>query len=68
MVLKFVKGVEKGVAKFESSTGTFMTDMVRFGPSKYDVAVAYESLAISELADAAGRWGKLKVYYPATTV
>jgi ABC-type molybdate transport system substrate-binding protein len=65
---EFVKGVEKGVTKFESSTGTFMTDMVRFGPSKYDIAVVYESLAISQLADAAGRWGKLKVYYPATTI
>jgi ABC-type molybdate transport system substrate-binding protein len=64
----FVKGVEKGVTKFESSTGTFMTDMVRFGPSKYDIAVVYESLAISELANAAGRWGKLKVYYPSTTI
>jgi ABC-type molybdate transport system substrate-binding protein len=65
---EFVKGIEKGVPKFESSTGTFMTDMVRFGPSKYDIAVVYESLAISELANAAGRWGKLKVYYPATTI
>jgi len=65
---EFVKGVEKGVTKFESSTGTFMTDMVRFGPSKYDISVVYESLAISQLADAAGRWGKLRVYYPATTI
>jgi len=64
----FVKGTEKGVTKFEASTGTFMTDMVRFGPSKYDIAVVYESLAISELANAAGRWGKLKVYYPSTTI
>src|SRR5262249_23079402 len=65
---EFVKGIEKGVTKFESSTGTFMTDMVRFGPSKYDIAVVYESLAISQLGDAAGRWGKLKVYYPSTTI
>ena len=64
----FVRGIEKGVSKFEASTGTFMTDMVRFGPSKYDIAVVYESLAISELANAAGRWGKLKVYYPGTTI
>ncbi len=64
----FVKSIEKGVSKFEASTGTFMTDMVRFGPSKYDIAVVYESLAISEIANAAGRWGKLRVYYPATTI
>ncbi|CAN5434887.1 hypothetical protein BH11MYX1_BH11MYX1_20750 [soil metagenome] len=65
---EFVKGIEKGVTKFESSTGTFMTDMIRFGPSKYDIAVVYESLAISEIGNAAGRWGKLRVYYPATTI
>jgi ABC-type molybdate transport system substrate-binding protein len=64
----FIKGIEKGVTKFETSTGTFMTDMVRFGPSKYDIAVVYESLAISQLANAEGRWGKLRVYYPATTI
>ena len=63
-----VRGVEKGVTKFESSTGVFMTDMVRFGPSKYDIAVVYESSAIAELSNAEGRWGKLSVYYPATTI
>ena len=65
---EFVKGVEKGVTKFESSTGTFMTDMVRFGPSKYDIAVVYEATAIGQLDNAQGRWGSLKVYYPQTTV
>jgi Bacterial extracellular solute-binding protein len=65
---EFVKGVERGVSKFEASTGTFMTDMVRFGPSKYDIAVVYEALAIGQLDNAQGRWGALRVYYPATTV
>jgi ABC-type molybdate transport system substrate-binding protein len=60
----FVRDIEKGVTKFETSTGTFMTDMVRFGPSKYDVAVVYESLAISQIENAQGRWGNLRVYYP----
>lgn len=64
----FVKETERGVTKFEASTGTFMTDMVRFGPSKYDIAVVYESLAVSQLENAQGRWGSLKVYYPATTL
>ncbi|WNG19634.1 substrate-binding domain-containing protein [Cystobacter fuscus] len=64
----WVKELEKGVTRFETSTGTFMTDMVRFGPSKYDVAVVYENLAISQLANAQGRWGNLKVYYPALTL
>lgn len=64
----FISEVEKGVTKFETSTGTFMTDMIRFGPSKYDIAAVYENLAISELEKAQGRWGNLKVYYPATTL
>jgi ABC-type sulfate transport system substrate-binding protein len=54
--------------QFEASTGTFMTDMVRFGPSKYDLAVVYENLAIAQLQNARGRWGNLRVYYPSTTV
>jgi serine/threonine protein kinase/ABC-type Fe3+ transport system substrate-binding protein len=65
---EFIRGIEKGVTKFESSTGTFATDMVRFGPSRYDIAVVYESSAIAELGNAEGRWGKLKVCYPATTL
>jgi ABC-type sulfate transport system substrate-binding protein len=64
----FVAETEKGVTKFETSTGVFMTDMIRFGPSKYDIAVVYENLAISQLENAEGRWGSLKVYYPGTTL
>jgi ABC-type Fe3+ transport system substrate-binding protein len=65
---KFLRELESGVTRFENSTGTFMTDMVRFGPSKYDLAVVYESSAISQLANAQGRWGNLRVYYPKLTL
>lgn len=64
----FIKETEAGVPRFETSTGTFMTDMIRFGPSKYDIAVVYENLAISQLENAQGRWGNLRVYYPETTM
>jgi ABC-type Fe3+ transport system substrate-binding protein len=64
----WIKQLEKGVSKFETSTGTLMTDMVRFGPSQYDIAVVYENLAISQIANAQGRWGNLKVYYPPLTL
>ena len=64
----FIKEIEKGVPKFEASTGQFMTDMIRFGPSKYDIAVVYENLAISQIENAQGRWGELRIYYPATTL
>ena len=64
----FVRDIERGVTSFEASTGTFMTDMVRFGPSKYDIAVVYEALAIAQLENAQGRWGNLRVYYPRQTL
>jgi serine/threonine protein kinase len=64
----FMRGIEKGVVRFEARTGTLATDMVRFGSSKYDLVAIYEASAISELANAEGRWGKLRVCYPATTV
>ena len=64
----YLVGLEKGVTRFEPSTGTFMIDMVRFGPSKYDMAVVYESLAITQIANAQGRWGDLRVYYPQLTI
>jgi ABC-type molybdate transport system substrate-binding protein len=64
----FVAEVERGVTHFEPSTGTFMVDMVRFGPSKYDIAVVYENLVIEQIANAQGRWGNLRVYYPRVTL
>jgi ABC-type sulfate transport system substrate-binding protein len=42
--------------------------MIRFGPSKYDIAVVYESLAVSQLENAQGRWGSLHIYYPPVTI
>jgi hypothetical protein len=63
----WIQSIEKGVGKFELSTGTFMTDVLRFGPSRYDIAVVYESLAIAQIENAQGRWGNLRIYYPAAT-
>jgi ABC-type sulfate transport system substrate-binding protein len=63
----FVKGVEMGHRAQDfaaSSTGPFMQNVIRQGPSLYDVVVAYESLAISEVPRAAGRWEPLRVFYP----
>ena len=59
----WVRSIERGVTRFEPSTGIFMTDMVRFGPSRYDIALVYENLAVSQLENAQGRWGNLKLYY-----
>ena len=64
----FMKGIEKGVPKFGDSTGTFMEEMVLYGPSKYDVVVTYENLAIQHIPNAIGRWGNLRVFYPPQTM
>lgn len=64
----FLKAVEKGVPKFADSTGSFMEEMVLYGPSKYDVVVSYENLAIQHIPNAQGRWGNLRVFYPAQTM
>ena len=63
----FVKSLEAGRQTQDfaaSSTGTFMQNLIRQGPSLYDVVVVYEALAISEVPRAIGRWEKLRVYYP----
>lgn len=65
---EFMKTLEKGVPKFGDSTGTFMEEMVLYGPSKYDVVVTYENLAIQHIPNAQGRWGNLRVFYPAQTM
>jgi ABC-type sulfate transport system substrate-binding protein len=64
----FLKTIEKGVPKFGTSTGTFMEEMVLYGPSKYDVVVTYENLAIQHIGNAQGRWGNLRVFYPPQTM
>ena len=64
----FMKTLEKGVPKFGDSTGTFMEEMVLYGPSKYDVVVTYENLAIQHIPNAQGRWGNLRVFYPPQTM
>lgn len=61
--------IEQGVLEFGDSTGTFMTNMVQFGPSKYDFVVVYENLAVENIEAAQGRWGQdIRVYYPPATL
>jgi len=56
---------ERGVTGLSNSTGNMMREMVLKGPSAYDAVVVYESVAIDYLKNAEGRWGSLKVVYPA---
>ena len=59
---------ELAVMEFGDSTGTFMDNMVCFGPSKYDAVLVYENLAVQNVEAAQGRWGPIRVYYPPATI
>lgn len=65
---KWMREVETAVGKFGASSGTYMRDMVLYGPSKYDLVWNYESVAIAEMGAAQGRWGNLAVFYPKPTL
>ncbi|MEM9463334.1 MAG: substrate-binding domain-containing protein [Myxococcota bacterium] len=47
-----------------ASTAPFMKKFVRDGTGFYDLVMVYESVAISELSRATGRWGGWRVLYP----
>ena len=65
----WLRGVEHAVPSDEDSTGKLMTDMLRFGPSKYDFVAIYENLAIEAMGSpAAGGNGGLRVFYPPATL
>lgn len=59
---------ENTISDFGDSTGTYMKEMVAYGPSTYDIVAVYESTAIEHAESAEGRYGALRVYYPPATV
>ena len=65
--IAWMRDIERAVPKFGDSTSAFMDELVRFGPSQYDVVATYENLAIENI-DSARRWGTLRVYYPPATM
>jgi ABC-type Fe3+ transport system substrate-binding protein len=67
----FMKAIESGRRAQDfaaSSTGPFMENFIRQGPSLYDVVVVYEATAIAELPRAVGRWEALRVFYPSINI
>lgn len=60
--------IEGTISEFGDSTGTYMQQIVTYGPSKYNLVAVYESTAIEQAVNAVGRYGPLRVYYPPTTV
>ncbi len=65
---KWMKEIETAVGKFGASSGTYMREMVLYGPSKYDIIWNYESVAIGDMGAAQGRWGNLTIHYPNPTL
>ena len=61
----WAQAFERGVSGLPNSTGNMMREMVLKGPSAYDAVAVYESVAIDYLKNAEGRWGELRVVYPA---
>ncbi|MDR3578009.1 MAG: substrate-binding domain-containing protein [Anaerolineaceae bacterium] len=59
---------ENTISKFGDSTGTYMNDMIAYGPSVYDFITVYEATAISQANNALGRDGAIHIYYPPATV
>ena len=54
----------RNVEKFGESTGTFMTEMIQFGQSRYAAAAVYESTAIENINTAINRKLSLRIMYP----
>ena len=60
--------LESSITEFGDSTGTYMRDIIAYGPSKYDMVAVYESVAIEQAENAIGRYGELYIYYPPRTL
>ena len=59
---------EGTISRFGDSTGTYMQEIVAYGPSLYDIVAVYEATAIEQAENAIGRYGELQVYYPPATL
>jgi ABC-type glycerol-3-phosphate transport system substrate-binding protein len=67
----FMKAIESGRHAQDfaaSSTGPFMENFIRQGPSLYDAVIVYEATAIAEMPRAVGRWEPLRVFYPSINI
>jgi ABC-type Fe3+ transport system substrate-binding protein len=56
------------ISQFGNSTGSYMKEIIAYGPSMYDIVSVYEATVIEHIDSAAGHYGELKVYYPPATI
>lgn len=53
------------VGSYDRTSADLMQNMLRYGPSTYDVILVYENLVAAYMKNASGRWGDdLRVFYP----
>ncbi len=67
-LVEYIKKFEKNTAKQEEGSGKFIENVVLYGPSRYDIGAIYEYYALSNIKNAKGRWGNLKIIYPNPTI
>jgi ABC-type Fe3+ transport system substrate-binding protein len=58
---------EGSISNFGDSTGTYMREIIAYGPSLYDMVMVYEATMIEQAENAVGRYGELVVFYPPAT-
>jgi hypothetical protein len=58
---------EGSISKFGDSTGTYMREIIAYGPSLYDMVTVYEATMIEHAENAVGRYGELVLFYPPAT-
>ncbi|MBN1579409.1 MAG: substrate-binding domain-containing protein, partial [Anaerolineae bacterium] len=58
---QWFKEFEGTISKFGDSTGTYMTEIIAYGPSLYDMVAVYEATAIEQAENAVGRYGALQI-------
>ena len=64
----YIKNFEKNTAKQTEGSGKSIESMLQYGPSTYDITANYEFYALSNLKNAQGRWGNLRIIYPNPTI
>jgi Ca-activated chloride channel family protein len=58
---------ESTISGFGDSTGTYMQEIIAYGPSLYDIVAVYEATMVEQAENAAGRYGELELFYPPAT-
>jgi ABC-type Fe3+ transport system substrate-binding protein len=64
---KWFTEFESTISNFGDSTGTYMEEIIAYGPSLYDLVAVYEATMVEQAENAIGRYGELRVFYPPAT-